>query len=127
MTQDKELETLFSAAIIEFSDSDQFMEQLSAQLDKVEYLKRMQQEQSLRYKMNLILAFASGAIGMLAALLLLPLLPSDVQIIEKIIDLGANVAVIGNGKILATLMIVALSYGLVFSFNSFHRDLWEYR
>jgi len=127
MTQDKELETLFSAAITEFSDNDQFLDQLSAQLDKVEYLKRVQQEQKRRYRMNLVLAFASGAVGMLAALLLLPLLPSDMQIIESIVHLGNNISFPGNSKFLSTLMIVSLSYGLVFSINSFRRDIREYR
>ena len=127
MTQDKELETLFSAAITEFPDNDHFLEQLSAQLDKVEYLKRVQQEQKRRYKMNLMLAFISGAVGMLVALLLLPLLPSDMQIIESIIHLGHDIALPGNAKVLSTLMIVALSYGLIFSINSFSRDIREYR
>ena len=127
MTQDKELETLFSAAITEFPDNDQFLDQLSAQLDKVEYLKRVQQEQNRRYRINLVLAFASGAVGMLAALLLLPLLPSDMQIIESIVHLGHNITFPGNAKVLSTLMIVSLSYGLVFSINSFRRDIREYR
>lgn len=127
MTQDKELETLFSAAITEFPDNDQFQDQLSAQLDKVEYLKRVQQEQKRRYRINLVLAFASGAVGMLAALLLLPLLPSDMQIIESIVHLGHNITFPGNAKVLSTLMIVSLSYGLVFSINSFRRDIREYR
>ena len=127
MTQDKELETLFSAAITEFPDNDQFLDQLSAQLDKVEYLKRVKQEQKRRYRINLVLAFASGAVGMLAALLLLPLLPSDMQIIESIVHLGHNITFPGNAKVLSTLMIVSLSYGLVFSINSFRRDLREYR
>lgn len=127
MTQDKELETLFSAAITEFPDNDQFLDQLSAQLDKVEYLKRVQQEQKRRYRMNLVLAFASGALGMLTALLLLPMLPSDMQIIESIIHLGHGIIFPGNVKVLSTLMIVAISYGLVFSINSFSRDIKEYR
>ena len=127
MTQDKELETLFSAAITEFPDNDQFLDQLSAQLDKVEYLKRVQQEQKRRHRINLVLAFASGAVGMLAALLLLPLLPSDMQIIESIVHLGHNITFPGNAKVLSTLMIVSLSYGLVFSINSFRRDIREYR
>ena len=125
MTQDKELETLFSAAITEFQDNDQFLDQLSAQLDKVEYLKCVQQEQKRRYKMNMALAFASGALGMLVSLLLLPLLPSDMQIIESIIHMGSCFTFPGNFKVLSTLMIVALSYGLVFSISSFRRDIVE--
>lgn len=127
MTQDKELETLFSAAITEFPDNDLFLDQLSAQLDKVEYLKRVQHEQKRRYRMNMVLAFASGAIGMLAALFLFPLLPSDMQIIESLIHLGHGITFPGNAKVLSTLMIVAISYGLIFSINSFSRDIKEYR
>ena len=127
MTQDKELETLFSAAITEFPDNDLFLDQLSAQLDKVEYLKRVQHEQKRRYRMNMVLAFASGAIGMLAALFLLPLLPSDMQIIESLIHLGHGITFPGNAKVISTLMLVAVSYGLIFSINSFSRDIKEYR
>ncbi len=118
MTQDKELEKLFKTAITEFADNNRFLEQLSAKLYKVEYLKCVQHEQWRRYKMNLILAFASGALSMLAALILLPLLPSDMQIMESIINLGVKICFPGNAKVLSTLMIVALSYGLVFSLDS---------
>lgn len=118
MTKDKELEKLFSSAITEFPDNDRFMNQLSAQLDKVEYLKRIQQEQKRRLRRNLVLAFASGALAMLAVLLLLPILPSDVQIIESIINTGSNFNLPGKAKVLSTLMIVALSHGLVFSISS---------
>lgn len=118
MTKDTELEKLFSSAITEFPDNDRFMNQLSAQLDKVEYLKRIQQEQKRRLRRNLVLAFASGALAMLAVLLLLPILPSDVQIIESIINTGSNFNLPGKAKVLSTLMIVALSHGLVFSISS---------
>lgn len=127
MTQEKELETLFSAAITEFSDNDQFLDQLSAKLDKVEYLKCVQKEQNRRYRMNLVLAFVSGASAMLAALLLLPLLPSDMQIIESIIHQGRDITFSGDAKVLSTLMIVALTYGLVFSINSVRRGIREFR
>lgn len=127
MTQDKEIEILFSAAITEFSDNDSFMEQVSAQLGKVEHLKRIQQEQKRRYKMNLVLAFTSGAMGMLAALILFPLLPSDMQIMESIAHVGRYISFPGNSKVLSTLIVVALSYGIVFSINSFRRDIREYR
>lgn len=118
MTKDKELEKLFSSAITEFPDNDRFMNQLSAQLDKVEYLKRIQQEQKRRLRRNLVLAFVSGALAMLAVLLLLPILPSDVQIIESIINTGSSFNLPGKAKVLSTLMIVALSHGLVFSISS---------
>ena len=118
MTQDKELETLFGTAITEFADNDRFLEQLSSKLSKVEYLKCVQHEQWRHYKMNLLLAFASGALGMLIALVLLPQLPSDMQIIESIIHPGVNICFPGNAKVISTLMIVALSYSLFFSVNS---------
>lgn len=118
MTQDKELENLFATAITEFADNDRFLEQLSAKLHKVEYLKCVQHEQWRHYKMNLLLAFASGALSMLIVLILLPLLPSDMQLIENIIHPGVNICFPGNAKVISTLMIVALSYSLFFSVNS---------
>ena len=118
MTQDKELENLFATAITEFADNDHFLEQLSAKLHKVEYLKCVQHEQWRHYKMNLLLAFASGALSMLIVLILLPLLPSDMQLIENIIHPGVNICFPGNAKVISTLMIVALSYSLFFSVNS---------
>ena len=45
MTKDKELEALFASAITEFNDNDIFIDKLSSRLDKVEFLKRIQQEQ----------------------------------------------------------------------------------
>lgn len=127
MTQDKELENLFATAITEFADNDRFMEQLSAKLSKVEYLKCVQHEQWRHYKMNLLLAFASGVLSTLTALILLPMLPSDIQIIESIIQLEVNICFPGNSKVLSALMIVALSYGFVFSLNSVRRLLANHR
>lgn len=118
MTQDKELENLFATAITEFADNDRFLEQLSSKLSKVEYLKCVQHEQWRHYKITLILAFASGALSMLIVLILLPLLPSDMQLIENIIHPGVNICFPGNAKVISTLMIVALSYSLFFSVNS---------
>ena len=118
MIQDKELETLFGAAISEFADNDRFLEQLSSKLSKVEYLKCVQHEQWRHYKITLILAFASGALSMLIVLILLPLLPSDMQLIENIIHPGVNICFPGNAKVISTLMIVAFSYSLFFSVNS---------
>ena len=127
MKQDQELETLFSAAITEFQDNDRFLNDLSAQLDKVEYLKRVQQEQRRCCRKDLALAFVSGVMGMFAALLLLPLLPSDMQIIESFVHLRCDFTFPGSTKVLSTLMTVALSYGLVFSINSLSRDIREFR
>lgn len=127
MTQDKELETLFGTAITEFADNDRFLEQLSSKLSKVEYLKCVQHEQRRQYKVNLLLAFASGAAGMLAALFLLPLLPSDMQLIENIILPGINICFPGNTKILSILITVALSYGLVFGVNSVRSQLANHK
>lgn len=63
---------------------------------------------------------------LMAALLLFPLLPSDMQIIENIVHLGRNITLPGNAKVLSTLMIVALSYGLVFSIDSVRRDIMRH-
>ena len=127
MTQDKEIEALFGTAITEFADNDHFLEQLSSKLSKVEYLKCLQHEQWHQYKVHLLLAFASGAAGMLAALFLLPLLPSDMQLIENIIHPGINICFPGNTKILSILITVALSYSLVFSLNSVRKLLANHR
>ena len=45
----------------------------------------------------------------------------------ELIHLGHGITFPGNAKVLSTLMIAAISYGLVFSINSFSRDVKEYR
>lgn len=80
MTKDKELEALFASAITEFNDNDIFIDKLSSRLDKVEFLKRIQQEQKRSCRRYLVVAFVAG--------------------------------------VLSSLMILGLTYGLVFSVYS---------
>lgn len=79
MTKDKELENLFATAIQEFNDNDLFTADLSSKLDKVEILKHIQQEQKRRSNTRLLVAFFAGALSVIVALLLLPMLPTDME------------------------------------------------
>lgn len=121
MTKDKDLEILFSSAIKEFDDNERFLSQLELKLEKVEYVKRVQEEQKKRYRTNLLLAFVAGALSMLVAAVLFPVLPYDLQILQAITDIDLFLPV--KAKILSTMLIVALSYGLVFSIRSIRQDL----
>lgn len=118
MTKDKELEALFASAITEFNDNDIFIDKLSSRLDKVEFLKRIQQEQKLSCRRYLVVAFVAGVLSAVVALLLLPMLPTDLEIIRSITSIG-NVALFSyKVKVLSSLMILGLTYGLVFSVYS---------
>lgn len=123
MNQDKEIDALFSSLTTEFPDNDRFLARLSEKLDKVEYIKRIQEEQKRRYRTGMALAFVSGAVGMIAAFILFPLLPSDTQIIGNVLHSVAGLTLPGNAKILSILMTVILSYGLVFSAHSILKDI----
>ena len=118
MTKDKELEALFASAITEFDDNDIFIDKLSSRLDKVEFLKRIQQEQKRSLRRYLVVAFVAGVLSAVVALLLLPMLPTDLEIIRSITSIG-NVALFSyKVKVLSSLMILGLTYGLVFSVYS---------
>lgn len=118
MTKDKELEALFASAITEFNDNDIFIDKLSSRLDKVEFLKRIQQEQKRSLRRYLVVAFVAGVLSAVVALLLLPMLPTDLEIIRSITSIG-NVALFSyKVKVLSSLMILGLTYGLVFSVYS---------
>lgn len=118
MTKDKELEALFASAITEFNDNDIFIDKLSSRLDKVEFLKRIQQEQKRSCRLYLVVAFVAGVLSAVVALLLLPMLPTDLEIIRSITSIG-NVALFSyKVKVLSSLMILGLTYGLVFSVYS---------
>lgn len=118
MTKDKELEALFASAITEFNDNDVFIDKLSSRLDKVEFLKRIQQEQKCSCRRYLVVAFVAGVLSAVVALLLLPMLPTDLEIIRSITSIG-NVALFSyKVKVLSSLMILGLTYGLVFSVYS---------
>ncbi len=118
MTKDKELEALFASAITEFNDNDIFIDKLSSRLDKVEFLKRIQQEQKRSCRRYLVVSFVAGVLSAVVALLLLPMLPTDLEIIRSITSIG-NVALFSyKVKVLSSLMILGLTYGLVFSVYS---------
>ena len=65
-----------------------------------------------------MVAFVAGVLSAVVALLLLPMLPTDLEIIRSITSIG-NVALFSyKVKVLSSLMILGLTYGLVFSVYS---------
>lgn len=127
MIKDKEIEDLFSSAITEFDDNSIFTSELSRKLDKVEHLKRIQDEQKRGYRTDVILAFVSGVTGVLAALALLPLLPADIQIVNRILTADFNLAFLDDSKLLSMLFIIAFSYALIFSIHSIRQSIREFK
>lgn len=123
MIKDKEIEELFSSAIMGFDDNSIFTSELSRKLDKVEHLKRIQDEQKRGYRTDVILAFVSGVTGVLAALALLPLLPADIQIVNRILTADFNLAFPADSKLLSMLFIIAFSYALIFSIHSIRKSM----
>lgn len=127
MIQDKEIEDLFSSAITEFDDNSIFTSELSRKLDKMEHLKRIQDEQKRGYRTDVILAFVSGVTGVLAALALLPLLPADIQIVHRILTADFNLTFPADSKLLSMLFVIAFSYALIFSIHSIRQSIREFK
>lgn len=123
MTKDKELENLFATAIQEFNDNDLFIDDLSSKLDKVEILKHIQQEQKRRSNTRLLVAFFAGALSVIVALLLLPMLPTDMEIIRNLTSLSDIAFFSHKVKVLSSLILFVLTYSVVFSAYSIYSTL----
>lgn len=123
MTKDKELENLFATAIQEFNDNDLFIDDLSSKLDKVEILKHIQQEQKRRSYTRLLVAFFAGALSVIVALLLLPMLPTDMEIIRNLTSLRDIAFFSHKVKVLSSIILFVLTYSVVFSTYSIYSTL----
>lgn len=123
MTKDKELENLFATAIQEFNDNDIFTADLSSKLDKVEILKHIQQEQKRRSYTRLLVAFFAGALSVIVALLLLPMLPTDMEIIHNLTSLSDIAFFSHKVKVISSLILFVLTYSVVFSAYSIYSTL----
>ena len=123
MTKDKELENLFATAIQEFNDNDHFTDELSSKLDKVEILKHIQQEQKRRSYTSLLVAFFAGALSVIVALLLLPMLPTDLEIIRNLTSLSDIAFFSQKVKVLSSIILFVLTYSVVFSAYSIYSTL----
>lgn len=123
MTKDKELENLFATAIQEFNDNDLFIDDLSSKLDKVEILKHIQQEQKRRSNTRLLVAFFAGALSVIVALLLLPMLPTDMEIIRNLTSLSDIAFFSHKVKVLSSIILFVLTYSVVFSAYSIYSTL----
>lgn len=123
MTKDKELENLFATAIQEFNDNDLSTADLSSRLDKVEILKHIQQEQKRRSYTRLLVAFFAGALSVIVALLLLPMLPTDMEIIRNLTSLSDIAFFSHKVKVLSSIILFVLTYSVVFSAYSIYSTL----
>lgn len=123
MTKDKELENLFATAIQEFNDNDLFTADLSSKLDKVEILKHIQQEQKRRSNTRLLVASFAGALSVIVALLLLPMLPTDMEIIRNLTSLSDIAFFSLKVKVLSSIILFVLTYSVVFSAYSIYSTL----
>lgn len=123
MTKDKELENLFATAIQEFNDNDLFTADLSSKLDKVEILKHIQQEQKRRSNTRLLVAFFAGALSVIVALILLPMLPTDMEIIRNLTSLSDIAFFSHKVKVLYSIILFVLTYSVVFSAYSIYSTL----
>lgn len=92
MTKETEIEKLFSSAKTEFQDNEEFINSLSAKLDKVEYIKRMQDEKLRHYKTGILAAFVAGVIFGGTAIVAVTCMPADSEIISRLKAFGITVA-----------------------------------
>lgn len=76
MTDDKDIEMLFATAKTEFDDNDRMMASLNAKLDKVEYIRRIQDQKARQYKIALVVAFVAGILFCGVAIVILNFLPA---------------------------------------------------
>lgn len=90
MTRDTEIEKLFSTAKTEFADNEEFTLALSLKLEKVEYIKRMQEENIRHYKKGIITAFIIGAIFGVLAIIAIAYMPTDTEILSRCKALDIN-------------------------------------
>lgn len=90
MTPDKDIQQLFDSAKAEFEDNEDFLQTLGRSLDKVEYIKQVQDRQIKRYRHTVIYALVAGiCAGSLAMAALgnvqfdfLQLLPEKVNLLQ---------------------------------------------
>lgn len=77
MTDDKDIEKLFSTAETQFDDDAQFMAALNEKLDKVEFIKQIQERKLKSYRISLIVAFAAGAVFGIIGLFMVSHVPAE--------------------------------------------------
>ena len=92
MTGDTEILKLFSTAKTEFEDNEEFINSLSARLDKLEYIKRMQEEKLRNYKTGILAAFISGVILGCMAIAAIAYMPTDAEILCRVKDFGISIS-----------------------------------
>lgn len=83
MTEDKDIEQLFSTAITQFDDNGKFDAELAAKLDKIEFVKRLDAQKRKRYRVGLIAAFAAGAVFVCAFLAVMAFVPSVASLMHS--------------------------------------------
>jgi len=127
MTKDKDLEALFSTAITEFDDNEQFLSSLSESLGKIEYVKKLQNTQKRRYRLKLALTFAAGAASIILTLIIYPLLPFDAQILDLLASTGQSLVISGQAKIVSSSLFAILTATVLFCAGSITRDLLKLR
>lgn len=77
MTPDKDIQTLFDSAKAEFEDNADFLQTLNRNLDKVEYIKQVQDSQIKRYRHTVIYALVAGVCAGTLAMATIGNIPSD--------------------------------------------------
>lgn len=115
MTKDKDLEELFSTAIMEFDDNDEFIDAVSENLDKLEFVREMQMRQKRYLRNCVITAFAAGAVSVALAFLISPYLPYDVQVLAPMLRLGKAIVASGQTKMISFVLFVFVSSVIICS------------
>lgn len=78
MTPDKDIQELFNSIDITPSDGEKFIAGLQERLDRVEYIKEMQEAQTRRFRHTTVTAFICGVLAGAMAMALMSVLPSVV-------------------------------------------------
>ena len=77
MTPDKDIQQLFDSAKAEFEDNEDFLQTLGRSLDKVEYIKQIQDSRIRKYRYSMICALVAGVCAGSLAMATIGNIPSD--------------------------------------------------
>lgn len=114
MTEDKEMEELFSLAKTSFEDNPEFMAKLSEKLDRIEYLRQIQESRRKSYVVGLIVAFAFGLLFGCIGLTIAVNMPAGTPFVaDGIISRFAVSVFHGMNGLIATVLSLVVTAGTV--------------
>lgn len=123
MTNDKDLENLFSTAVTSFDDNAEFTTALSDSLARIEQVKCFYEKRRRNYVANIVLAFLAGAVSAVLFVLAYPHLPVDAEVLGFLLHPGKLFLLSGQAKVISGFLFVVTSTSVLFGAFSAFRSL----